>query len=207
MSAPMISFDCGRFCVKANRGGPLCCDQKKFIPLLFKAEYRLLKERGQLWTRMPVITKAEKKLVEDICDYNVFCLCQGVKSCRRSLRSLSCRAFPFEPFVNADGKVIGIVFQYEKKEKCPLIGMPESVFNPRYIRNSIIFWQEIIDIIPEEKDLFIDESRKRIRRAKRNGGRIVIFGNPSARSKKRGLSLEKLSRARSLALAENSDGF
>ena len=49
------------------------------------------------------------------------------------------------------------------------------IYNPVYIANSIVFWQELFDLYPEEKELYIHESGKRERRLKRQGKKIRVF--------------------------------
>jgi hypothetical protein len=84
-------------------------------------------------------------------------------------------AFPFEPHLDRDGKVLGLVFIEEGSDECPLVRKPLRIYNPLYITNAIQFWQELIELIPDEKELYTSESRKRERRAKRRGERVRII--------------------------------
>jgi hypothetical protein len=52
---------------------------------------------------------------------------------------------------------------------------PQHIYNQIYIRNTIRVWQELVDTFPEEKDLYIRESRKRTRQAARAGKPVCIF--------------------------------
>ena len=114
-------------------------------------------------------------MVDDSASYYVYAFCPGPGECRRTKRSIVCRIFPFEPQLNKEGEVLGLVYVNSGTENCLLIGQPKKVYNPRYISNSIKFWKELLDLYPPEKELYIDESRKRVRRLKRQGKKLQIF--------------------------------
>lgn len=175
LSVRMTDFDCGRYCAPQNNDVPHCCDREKVVPLLFKDEYNWHREQGTFWRKMPIQTKADKKLVQDICSYNVFAVCPGAQDCRRTLRALVCRLFPFEPFIDDKGCVLGLVYLGDKNGDCSLMGKPQRIYNPTYIRNCIHVWQEMIDTFPDEKDMYIYESGKRKRRAARTGKTVSFF--------------------------------
>jgi len=175
LSVRMTDFNCGRHCAPHNNDVPHCCDQEKVIPLLFKDEYKWHREQGTFWRKMPVRTKADKKLVQDIYSYNVFALCPGVQDCRRTQRALVCRLFPFEPFINDKGCVLGLVYIGGENGVCSLMEKPQRIYNPTYIRNCILVWQELVDTFPEEKDMYMHESRKHKRRATRMGKTVRFF--------------------------------
>ncbi len=161
LSVRMTDSDCGRYCAPQNNDVPYCCDQEKLVPVLFKDEYKWHRKQGDFWKKMSIQTKSDKRLVQDSCSYNVFATCPGVKNCRRTLRSLACRLFPFEPFIDKTGCVMGLVYQNGENECCSLFGKPQRIYNQTYIRNAIRVWQELVDIFPEEKDMYMLESRKR----------------------------------------------
>ena len=175
LSVRMTDFDCGARCAPRNSGVPYCCDRERVVPLLFKDEYKWHRAKGTFWQKMPVRTKEEKKLVQDLCSYNVFAVCPGVQACRRTQRALVCRLFPFEPFIDDEGCVLGLVYIGGENGDCLLMGKPQRIYNPTYIRNCIRVWQELIDTFPEEKDMYMHESKKRKRRAARRGETVRFF--------------------------------
>jgi hypothetical protein len=118
-------------------------------------------------------------MVEESESYYIFSNCPGPKGCRRSKRSLNCMTFPFEPHVSKSGEVLGLVYTQNGDDNCPLMKKTRKIYNPQYISNSIIFWQELFDSYPEEKELYIHESRKRERRSKRKGERFRVFRTES----------------------------
>ena len=175
LSVQMTDFDCGKHCAPQNNDVPYCCDREKVVPVLFKDEYECHRKKGAFWRKMPIQTKADKKLVQDTCSYNVFAVCPGVQNCHRPLRALSCRLFPFEPFLDDKGCVLGLVYQNGENACCSLMGKPQQVYKQTYIRNCVRVWQELINIFPEEKDMYIRESRKRKRQAARTGKPSSFF--------------------------------
>jgi hypothetical protein len=52
---------------------------------------------------------------------------------------------------------------------------PQHMYNQIYIRNAIRVWQELVDTFPEDKDLYIRESRKRTRQAARTDKPVSLF--------------------------------
>jgi len=175
LSIPMIDFNCGDLCAPGNNGIPVCCENEGVVPILFHEEYKWHWKNGRFWQRMPPVTKEIKKFIEESEDYYVFAKCPGPAGCKRSKRSLNCRTFPLEPYVGKDGEVAGLAYADAREINCPLIGKPKKLFNPVFIRNAIKFWEEMFECYPEEKEMYIDESRKRDRRLKRKGKRLSIF--------------------------------
>ena len=175
LSVRMTDFDCGQHCLQQNDDVPYCCDQERVVPLLFKDEYNWHRKQGSFWRKMPIRTKSDEKLVRDCCSYNIFSMCPGVQHCRRTQRALVCRMFPFEPFLDDTGCVIGLVYQIGENEGCSLVGKPQGIYNPTYIANSIRVWQELVDIFPEEKDMYIRESRKLKYKSAQIGASVRFF--------------------------------
>jgi hypothetical protein len=161
LSVRMLDFDCGALCAPRNRGVPYCCDGSQVIPLLYKSEYRWLAARGDQWRRMPSTEEPARTILNGAAPCNLCALCTGPARCKRSLRALACRAYPLEPHVDHRGAVAGLVFLHDDAGRCPLVAMPRSTFRSAYVRNAIVFWQELIDALPEERELFVTESSQR----------------------------------------------
>jgi len=175
LSVRMTDFDCGKLCAPQNCGVPYCCDGQKVTPVLFRDEYHWHRQQGTFWVKMPVRTPAERKLVEESCSYNVFAVCPGVQGCRRPARSLACRLFPFEPFLDGMGSVRGLVYQNGDNGSCALMEKPQHLYNQIYIKNAIRAWQELVDTFPEDRELYLRESRKRTRHAARLHTSVCMF--------------------------------
>jgi hypothetical protein len=185
LSVRMTDFDCGALCAPRNGGIPYCCDDTNVVPILFRSEYRMQRRRAGFWKRFRPRTRAERRMVDTACDYNVFCTCPGAAQCRRGRRALVCRTFPFEPHLDPDGQVLGLVYQDETNPGCALNGQPRRLYNPAYIRNAIQFWTELTAAIPEERRLYMAESRKRERRAARTGRPFRLFRAAPRRTNRR----------------------
>lgn len=175
LSVRMTDFDCGKLCASKNGDIPFCCDNREVAPVLYEREYRWLKKCGDLWKRMPVRTKAERKLVEESLSFYVFARCRGHTRCSRALRSIACRTFPFEPFVDERGCVVGLIYQDEHGSRCPLVGKPRRAYNPNYITNALRFWWELLESLPEERKMYAKLSRERERLARRLGKSLRVF--------------------------------
>ncbi|UCF87104.1 MAG: hypothetical protein JSV71_06405 [Nitrospiraceae bacterium] len=175
LSVRMVDFDCGRLCAPENKGIPYCCDSELVAPILYREELAWHRKNGKYWGKMPVKNSTDRKMVKELCSYNVYAECPGPQGCVRSKRSLVCMAFPFEPHLDRDGKVLGLVFIEDGSDDCPLVRKPLRIYNPLYITNAIQFWQELIELVHDEKELYASESRKRERRAKRRGEGVRII--------------------------------
>jgi hypothetical protein len=175
LSVKMTEFNCGKFCAPKNDGIPVCCENEFVTPLLFQEEYRWHRQKSKFWKRASLKNKDIKKMVDDSASYYVYAFCPGPGECQRTRRSIVCRIFPFEPQLNKEGEVLGLVYVNSGAENCSLIGQPKKIYNPKYISNSIKFWQELLELYPPEKELYIDESKKRARRLKRQGKKLEIF--------------------------------
>ena len=176
LSVPIADFDCGGLCAPRNNGIPYCCDPDMSIPLLFRDELRWHCKRGPYWREMPRDKPDERKLAEKSNSWkDVLALCPGVKQCDRNKRALMCRTFPFEPHCDTKGHVLGLAYNYTPQIPCPLRRRRTNIYNPDYLRAAIRFWTELLDIFPEEKALYIDESKKLRRRFRRLGRRVPLF--------------------------------
>jgi len=175
LSVKMIDFDCGKLCAPGNNGIPVCCENDYVVPILFHEEFRWHRTRSEFWKRMPPKNRTIRKFIDESASYYVFSQCPGPAGCRRSRRSLNCMTFPLEPYVNTDGEIEGLMYINGTSSSCPLIGKPKKLFNPLYISNSITFWKELFAAYPEERETYMDESRKRERKMKRAKKRLTIF--------------------------------
>jgi hypothetical protein len=53
--------------------------------------------------------------------------CKGPAECQRPFRSMSCRQFPFIPYVTADYRFIGMAYDWEFEQVCWVISHLERV--------------------------------------------------------------------------------
>lgn len=175
MSVRMVGFDCGQLCAPGNGGVPCCCEPGHAVPILYRDEYRWHKRQSRFWRKFKVRSRADRELKESLHKSYVPAACRGSAECQRTRRALVCRTFPFEPHLDDDGNVVGITYQYEHAHFCPLVGKPKSTFNPLYIRNSVRLWQELLALLPEEKAMYVKESRKLRRKFRKQTRRVHVF--------------------------------
>lgn len=174
LSVKMIDFDCGKLCAPGNGGIPRCCENDSVVPILFQEEYKLHRRGGKFW-KLAEKTEEVRQYIKECEDYYVFASCPGPQKCIRTQRSFNCMTFPFEPHINKYGEVVGLSYLNSREIKCSLIDKPKKTYNSKYISNSIKFWNELFKHYPEEREVYMDESRKRERKAKKAGKRFKLF--------------------------------
>jgi hypothetical protein len=176
LSVPMIDFDCGALCAPTNDGVPACCDIEHAVPMLYRDEYRWLRKKSTFWKRYPRRGAEDREYAESMEDeFRVLAVCPGAKRCDRAQRSLVCRTFPFEPFVDGRGRMLGLTYNTEAGRSCPLTSRGESSYNPRYLKNCRMFWETVLEIFPDERNMYIEESRRRKRLWRRRGRAVPLF--------------------------------
>jgi hypothetical protein len=173
--ASVAKHNCISLC-KPTDGIPVCCKNNRHVPLLLKDELRWHEKiKSGMWRERPIRTKLDKKQAEETLDYLKYCLCPGVKLCKRSYRSLSCRFFPFEPYFSEEGDFVGITYMYRAGKDCPLVDNDSIKIRKAYVRQAIKAWELIFDAYPEDAQLYYDESRKLQRKFKKMRRTIKVF--------------------------------
>ena len=170
--APVTAFDCGQLCAPLNNGKPVCCESDGVIPVLYHSEFKVLKQRGDLWQAFKPACKAEKEMADELPDYQ---LATCTRSCfdERANRSLNCRSFPFLPYFDHDGQVVGLVYDYDSAEgKCPLVELPQTI-TKEYIRQAVAFWAAICEADEEEGEFYRSEAKRLRRRFARQSEAVV----------------------------------
>lgn len=168
LDEPLTPYDCGKLCSPANGGEPFCCTLDNAVPMLYREEFRYLSQRTKIWRRwQPGNAQDRKQKKDEETRILIFCECKGVAHCERQNRSVGCRTFPLEPYFDARGCFIGLVFMKEFRNKCPLMSrlkdIKQSVIDKHYE-----FWRLIMDKKSDELHLYKSASRGwRISAAKR----------------------------------------
>ena len=118
--SPIATLDCGKKCAPHNpRGKPFCCDSCYAIPAAYKSEWKYLKGNTQLWhawrgNECDDTTDEERaRLKADMPKEMILLECLGPSHCQREIRALSCRQFPFFPYVTSDYRFIGLAYEWE----------------------------------------------------------------------------------------------
>jgi len=150
----ITNYDCGTLCRDANGGVPFCCSVENAVPFLYKAEFSYLKKRTDLWKVWKPQTKQEKQLQKSHEDeHTIFCECKGVEFCERENRSISCRTFPLEPYIDKRGVFVGLVFMREFKHGCPLTQRVKDI-RQEFIDANYLFWKKLMLRKPNEYETY-----------------------------------------------------
>ncbi len=129
--APIAALDCGKRCAPHNAGGkPFCCDICHAVPTAYASEWAYLRDNTNLWfewraqscTETPEEAAAEfAQLRTETPDTMVLLECLGPSQCQRPYRSLTCRQFPFFPYIDSQGQFLGLSYYWEYEDLCWVI--------------------------------------------------------------------------------------
>jgi hypothetical protein len=181
LNEEITDYDCGTLCAPLNNGVPFCCSVKFAVPLLYKTEFSYLRSRSDLWHKWEPRNSRESKMSRSAGYDEIYCECKGASQCIREERSISCRTFPLEPYIDEKGVIAGLVFTEDFHAKdaegnnisCPLKLRLDDI-RPEYIKNSLAFWKELLRI-PAEYSAYLASSRTMRRRAARTGVSAVVI--------------------------------
>ena len=121
-SRPLSNIDCGEKCGAFNEYGvPVCCDINLIVPSAYQAEWDYLKDMTDLWQPWSSSNPIDADLEDDVQDGQVLLKCLGFRQCQRQYRTMTCRAFPFFPYLDSKGNFLGLVYFQEYRELCWVI--------------------------------------------------------------------------------------
>jgi hypothetical protein len=189
LRSPVTDFDCGTLCAPGNDGIPVCCDRDRIVPVLYKTEYKLLRQRSDLWSPFRPRTKQQASLGDDLRSCDKLCQCKGVAHCERENRSLACRTFPLEPYLDHDGRLVGLVYNFDFQGTCPLVGSRHPI-RPQYVDECMIMWEKAFSWSEEEWEFYFDHSETLRRSFGQKRKRIPVYTRegivrmPTARAKR-----------------------
>jgi hypothetical protein len=75
--------------------------------------------------------------------------CLGPKQCQRNFRALTCRQFPFFPYIDSQGNLLGLSYYWEYENECWIINHLEVVTS-KYIEQFIEAFEFIFTQMPQE---------------------------------------------------------
>lgn len=154
-NAPIAALDCGRKCAPYNEYGvPFCCDSTHAVPTAYHAEWDYLRLNTDLWHLWegddPIETET---LRAETPDGQCLIECLGHAYCQRDFRSITCRAFPFFPYLTLEGDFIGLSYYWRYEDRCWLISHLDVV-TPEYVRQFVEAYDWILDNLPGERENF-----------------------------------------------------
>jgi hypothetical protein len=151
--APIADLDCGRFCATYNpSGAPFCCDTRHAVPAIYEQEWVYLRANTDLWSPWQGRTPAEIRRLRDETPEGMLLLeCLGHTRCQRAFRSLSCRAFPFFPYITRDDRFVGLTYYWGYEKTCWVISNLHMV-SAAYRAEFIAAFDQLLMGIPGEWD-------------------------------------------------------
>lgn len=157
--APISELDCGKKCAPYNPGGkPFCCDTCHAVPTVYHAEWDYLKVNTSLWhiwmgdecadTAEYAETERERLQTETPHDMRLVA-CLGPEQCQRDFRGLTCRQFPFFPYLDSSGEFLGLSYYWEYEEQCWVISNLDVV-QSAYREQFIQAFEQLFSHYPED---------------------------------------------------------
>jgi hypothetical protein len=128
--SPIAKLDCGKKCAPHNPSGkPFCCDICHAVPAAFTSEWTWFQATTDLWhlyrgdeCASPSDFEAGRAVTDSDLPRGMLPLaCLGPDHCQRGFRALSCRAFPFFPYVTSDYRFLGLACEWEFESVCRVI--------------------------------------------------------------------------------------
>lgn len=149
--APVSRFDCGQKCAPHNGGSPVCCSTDHAVPLVDKTEFALLRSRSDLWRPYEPTDAAGREIVRDMHKDCRAVECKGAAHCERDNRSMSCRGFPFYPYMTRDDELVGLAYFWAFEDRCWIISNLQVV-DRDFVRECLAAYELLFAHDPEERD-------------------------------------------------------
>lgn len=187
--APVTDFDCGAKCAPFNPSGkPFCCDICHAVPVAFHQEWAYLRRSTDLWhawrgDECPDEPADAPALLAETPPHMRLLACLGPDRCQRAYRAISCRQFPFFPYISSDDRFLGLTYEWEFESSCWVISNLHAV-TAAYRREFVAFYDDLLAAWPLESDSYYNKSdemrevfaarRRRIPLLHRNGGCYLV---------------------------------
>ena len=164
--SPITSLDCGKKCAPYNTSGkPFCCDICHAVPVAYKCEWKYLEPNTGLWhiwrgDECGELGQKKKAAVKSSTSNDKILLaCLGLSQCLRDFRAMSCRQFPFYPYVTSDYRFVGLAYEWEFESKCWVISNLSRVTR-RYREEFVQLYDNLFANFQNEFDSYAFHSEK-----------------------------------------------
>ncbi len=181
---PVTDFDCGLKCAPYNPNRiPACCDICVAVPVAYHQEWAYLQAHTDLWHEW----RGDECLSEpcdpaelraDTPDTMILLACRGPAHCQRPFRAMSCRQFPFFPYIDSRNRFIGLAYEWDFEPACWVISNLGAVA-PAYRQEFVRFYDDLFAgwpdefesyaLLSEEMRAHFGDQRRRIPLLHRNG--------------------------------------
>lgn len=157
--APIAALNCGSKCAPYNdRGVPFCCDTHHAVPTAYHEEWQFLKLNTDLWHVWEPLDQQEKaRLQAETTDGMVLIECLGHHHCQRAFRSLTCRAFPFFPYLDSKREFLGLTYYWEYQDRCWVVSNLHVV-SLEYRQQFLDTFDLLFARMPEERESYAHQS-------------------------------------------------
>ena len=163
---PITAQDCGQKCAAHNPSGkPFCCDICEAVPAAYQSEWDALRTETELWhlyrgDECDSQPQPQDSLSSDDLPSSMIPLaCLGPSACQRENRLLSCRQFPFFPYVTSDYVFAGIAYDWAFEEKCWVISNLAQV-SDEYRAQFIHTFEQIFALFQDEFESYAIKSEE-----------------------------------------------
>ena len=155
-SLPLSEIDCGEKCGPYNDYGiPVCCDIEIVVPAAYDLEWEYLQAETELWHLWQGSGSiGQEELIRDVQPGQQLLQCLGHQSCQRTFRSITCRAFPFYPYLDSTGNLLGLAYYREYRDQCWIISNL-SVVKAEYKEQFQRAFEKIFQRYPDTKENFL----------------------------------------------------
>lgn len=153
--APISALDCGEKCAPYNEHAvPFCCDIQQVVPTLYEDEWEFLRTKTDLWHKLRENEVVNfKSLQKDVPVEQILMACKGHLLCQREYRAISCRSFPFFPYINQSGEFIGLSYYWEYEDRCWIISNLNEVTR-EFINSTVSTFDLVLGKLPSERESF-----------------------------------------------------
>ncbi len=173
-NAPVVDIDCGQKCAHLNGGSPVCCDTTNAVPIVQKAEFKALKARTDMWRKFKPGCTHTHALVDSLHHTCQAVECRGAMHCERDNRSVSCRTFPFFPYITNKDELIGLGYYWDFEDRCWVISNMARV-TPDFVREFLKCAEMLFEADPLERQVYRDFSATMRRVFSRKGRSIFLI--------------------------------
>jgi hypothetical protein len=124
------------------------------VPSVYAAEWQYLESNTDLWHPWkPEAGGSSSRLRSLLPEGQVLVECLGHALCQRSFRSITCRSFPFFPYLSTEGEFLGLSYYWEFEDRCWVISHLEKV-TPTYLEEFVRTYEKLFELFPDEIENF-----------------------------------------------------
>ncbi len=188
-SLPVTDFDCGLLCAPHNPNRiPVCCDICHAVPAAYRQEWEYLQAHTDLWhpwrgDECAADPSDPALLLDQTPEHMLLLACLGPEHCQRQYRAVSCRQFPFFPYISSKDRFLGLAYDWDFEDRCWVISHLGAV-SDAFRREFVDIFDELLAVWYEEYESYANLSedmrlhfatqRRRIPLLHRNGGIYLL---------------------------------